>query len=255
MSAFARFNTAGAKASEDRVGGGYEALPTGIYDLEIAMIFAGKANAPSKAESMTIVGKIDGKEFKETLWITNKMGEPSYQDKNDAKVRHVLPGYTIIDDICLFATGKPLNEQDSEQKIAKIYDYTEKKELNKPVEAIAGLSGVKVKIALLRSIVDKQKKNDAGEYVNTGETRTENEIDKVMNLETSRTTNEYRNEVLTPEFATAWLERNKGKDRNKATGVGNGSAGPGTQGQGRPGAGGNAFGGSAQGSAKSSIFG
>ena len=69
-----------------------------------------------------------------------------------------------------------------------------------------------------------------------GALKPQNTIDKAFHHETGRTVNEYRHEVETAEFLPAWIERNKGKDRNRAKGLEGGTGG--ASGSGRPGAGG-----------------
>lgn len=246
---FSNLTTDNLEQSEDRLGGGFEALPSGVYDGKIKLAYVGHANS-SKATSINLHIDVDGKEVRETIWITNRDGENFYVDKQDAKKRHPLPGFTTVDDICLLTTGEGLADQDFEEKIVKQYDATERKEMNKPAKVAINLLGKAIKIGLLREIVDKQKKDDSGNYVNTGETRTENTIDKVFHPETGRTVNEYRHEVETAEFLKAWEEKNAGKDRNKATGL-SGGAGGGATGTGRP----NPFGQAAGGEPKKKLFG
>lgn len=235
MGIFANMTTTDLEAAGDRAGGGFEAIPSGVYEATVKVAYVGASSAAdSKAQSITLVADIDGKELRETIWISNKAGANFYPDKNDPKKKQPLPGFTTIDDLCLLATGHPLAEQDVEEKVVKIYDYTEKKELPKPVSVITALLGKTVKLGVLRQIVNKQKKNDAGLYVNTDETRTENTIDKVFHAETSRTVTEYRQEVLTPEFHQVWSDKNSGKDRNRVK-AGAPAGGIGLAGSGRPG--------------------
>lgn len=247
---FSNMTTDTLEQAEDRLGGGYEAMPSGIYTGTIKLAYVGQA-ASSKATSINLVIDVNGKDLRETIWITNRDGENFYVDKNDSKKKHPLPGFTTVDDICLLATGEGLSEQDFEEKIVKQYDPTERKEMNKPAKVAVNLLGKEIKLGVIREINDKQKKDDSGKYVNTGETRTENTIDKVFHVETGRTVNEYRHEVETAEFLKAWDEKNTGKDRNKATGLG-GGAGGGATGSGRP----NPFGGgAAAGEPKKKMFG
>ena len=233
MSIFAKLTTDNIEESKDVLGGSFEPKPTGVYDAVIKLAYEGKARN-SDAQSITIHADIDGDEFRETLWITNKQGVNYYTSKDEAKKKMPLPGFTTVDDLCLLTTGHPLAEADTEEKVLKLYDFTERKELPKNVLVLVDLIGQPVKLGILREINDKQKKDDSGDYVNTGETRTENTINKVFHSETGRTVSEYRHEVETPEFMTAWKTKNAGKDRNRAKGVS--GSGSGSTGTGLPGA-------------------
>lgn len=227
---FGKLKTEGLEEAGDRLGGGTSAVPTDVYDATIKVAYAGQSQGG--AHSVTLLLDVDGQEVRSTQWVTNKAGENFYPDKQDSKKKHPLPGYTLIDDICLLVTGEELAEQDSDTKVVNIYDFEQKKEVPTEVPVLTALTGAKITLGILRVIEPKQKKDSAGVYKDTDETRTVNEIDKAFHPETKRTVTEYRHGVETPEFHTAWKERNAGKDRNKA---GNGSAGGGAAGSGRPG--------------------
>lgn len=247
MSIFKKLTTEGAELAGDRLGG-FVTYPTAVYDAVIKMAYAGKS--PAGALNLTIIADLDGKEFRETIYVTNKAGENTYPDKQDAKKKQLMPGFITVNDLCLLTTGVGLNEQDTEEKMVKIYNATEKKEVPTAVEALTGLIGQKVKLGILRTKSFKQKKNDSGAYVDTAETRLENSIDKVFHAESGRTVTEYLHEVDPGEFMPAWDAKNKGVDRDKTIGAAAIGAG-GLGGSGRPGLGG-AAGGSSP--AKKSIF-
>jgi hypothetical protein len=230
---FGNFANTKAEVPEDRLGGGFEPVPSNCYDAVIKLAYAGKAQN-SNAQSITLHADVGGKEIRETIFITNRDGENFYKDKDTGKPV-LLPGYVTVDDICMFITEQPLSDQDVETKTVKLYDFDQKKEVPTEVPVLTSLIGGKVKLGILREIQDKEKKGDDGKYRPTGETRTQNSIDKVFHPETCRTINEYRAGVETPEFHTAWVERNANKDRNRAKNAG--KAGPGQSGTGRPGAG------------------
>lgn len=232
MGMFQNLTNENMESQGDKLGG-FQPLASDVYDATIKVAYVGKASA-SNAQSITVVADAGGQEFRETIWITNRDGENFYVDKQDKTKKFPLPGFTTIDDLCLLATGLPLAEQDTEEKVVKIYNFESRKDEPTPAPVLTGLIGKTVKLGILRQIVDKQKKDDGGKYVNTGETRTENVIDKVFHSETGRTVTEYRQEVDPAEFMPAWIKRNKGKDRNRAKGAKN--SGNGASGSGRPGA-------------------
>lgn len=250
MSIFKKLTTEGAEKAVDRLGGGFQAVPSDIYDVTIKMAYVGNS-AHSKAMSVTLIATMaDNKELRETIWITNKDNENTYADKQDAKKKHLLPGFITVNDICLLATGNELSEQETEEKMVKIYNSTEKKEVPTAVQVITDLIGKKVKLGVLRKKSWKQKRDDSGNYVNTDQTRDENTIDKVFHADNGRTVQEYMHGVDPAEFMPAWEKQNKGKDRDDTTRAQPAAAAAGgIGGTGRPG------GAAGPGTAKKNIFG
>lgn len=245
MSIFKKLKTDGAEAVTDRLGG-FVTYPTDVYDAEIKMAYAGQSEAG--ALNVTLIADIGGKEYRETVYVSNKAGENTYPDKQDKTKKHLLPGFITINDICLLTTGDALDEQETEEKMVKVYNSTEKKEIPTAVQVLTALLGQKVKLGVLRTKTFKQKKNDGGVYVDTTETRLENTIDKVFHAESGRTVTEYLHEVDPGEFLPAWTEKNKGEDRDKTTKGSPVGAGGGIGGAGRPAIGGGSS------PAKKSIF-
>ncbi len=233
MGMFEKLSTEGLADAGDNLGGNFDPVPSAVYDATIKNMYVTKSGS-SDAQGIVIIADCDGKEVKETVWITNRDGENFYADKQDPKKKLPLPGFTTVDDICLFTTEAPLTEQVTEEKMVKMYDPELRKEVPKPAQVLTATLNKPIKLGILRQIVDKQKKDEnSGKYVNTGETRTENTIDKAFHPETGRTINEYKHEVTEPEFMTAWSKKNSGNDRTRAKGAPNG--GVGSTGAGKPG--------------------
>lgn len=239
---FGNLKSDGLEQSTDNLGGGGFTRESDIYSGKIKMAYAGAAKSGARFVQL-IVDLPDGKEYKETVYITNKAGENFYLNKSDNSKKVPLPGFTTIDDICLCATGKPLSDQDSEEKIVKIYDFETKAELPTSVPVLIELLGQDISLAILK--VTENKQADSGKvdasgkkiYEATAETRDINSIDKVFNTDTKMTVVEARNKAEAPVFWDNWLERNKGKTRDKTSKViGNPSA-PGAARSGPPQAG------------------
>ena len=215
----------GLEQSRDVLGGGYT-FPTDVYDGIITLAYAGKAQS-SNAQSVTVHVDIDGKEYRETIWITNRDGQNWYADKKDATKKHPLPGFVTIDDFCLLSTGLPLANQTTEEKTVMLYDYEQQKDLPKNVHVITSILGLPITLGIVEQIVDKTKKNDStGQYEPTGETRNENFVDKVFHTESKKTTVELRENRPQAVFYDAWKTKNSGKPaRDKSTkGQGKGGA-------------------------------
>lgn len=208
---FGGLDTTGLEAPRDTLGGG-GALESGVYDGVIKLAYAGVSR--NGARSLTIHLDINGREYRETLYVTNREGK-NYYERN--KKKNPLPGFTVANDLALLTTGLPLSEQDIEERVVKLYDFDAKAEVPTKVLAVISLHGKPVKVGIIKEIVDKNVKNGAGEYVPSGETREQNTIDKVFHAETGKTVAEYTNKVEKAEFIHKWEERNKGQTRDRST--------------------------------------
>ena len=230
MSIFGNLTNEGLEETTDRLGG-FQIRATDIYPATIKAAYAGQS--AGGARNVTIVVELPDGEYSETIYVTNKKGENWFLNQNDKSKKVPLPGFTTIDDICLVTTGKSLAEQDTEEKVVKIYDFEERKELPKAVQMLVDLIGQPLFLGIVQQTVDKNQKNEStGEYEPTGETRDENVIEKVFHDPSKMTVVEARQGATEPVFFEKWLSKNKGNIRNKAKGAdGNGAQ------SGRPGGG------------------
>ena len=232
--------TQNVEAAKDSLGGsGFGAKESDIYTGTVKVAYVGKAD--SGADWMQLIienlkgsAGNDAGEFRAQVYFTSgnaKGNKPTYE-KNGKE--YFLPGFTVINDMMLMATGTFLADADFEEKIVKVYDFDLKAETNKSVMVPVELVGQTVTFALEKILEAKQVKGDNG-YVDSGETREVNEIQKVFHPELLVTVVEAQEaekaeKELTPELAVfhaAWLEKNKGKTRDKTKGStgGNGKGG------------------------------
>ena len=233
MSIFGNLTNEGLEETTDRLGG-FQIRATDIYPATIKAAYAGQS--AGGARNVTIVAELPDGEYSETIYVTNKKGENWFPNQNDKSKKVPLPGFTTIDDICLVTTGKSLSEQDTEEKVVKIYDFDERKELPKAVPMLVDLIGQTLFLGIVQQTVDKNQKNEStGEYEPTGETRDENIIEKVFHDPTKMTVVEARQGATEPVFFEKWLSKNKGNIRNKVKGAdGKGGAQSGRPGGGAP---------------------
>lgn len=210
MALFNKLTNDGLEESQDRLGG-YSPFDTDIYTGKIKVAYAGEST--QGATSVTLLVELDGKEYRETLYVTNKKKENYFLSEDKKKVP--LPGFTVVDDICLIATGKPLADQETEDKVVNIYDFEAKREVPKSVPVLTELLGQKISLGIVKQLENKNAKNNAGEYEPTAETREINVIEKVFHPELKLTVAEARNGSDTAKFWDAWIERNKGQTRDK----------------------------------------
>jgi hypothetical protein len=233
MGTFGNLKTEGLEESGDRLGG-FSPVSSDIYVAKIKMAYADKA--ASGAQSVTIVSELGGREYEETIYVTNAAGENFYRDKTNKTKKHPLMGFTLIDDICLVVTGKPLSEQDDtiEEKMVSVYDKDAKGRIPKSKPVLTALIGGEVALAIFEVLENKQVKGADDKYVDTAETRTSNSIDKVFDVESKMTVAEARHD-RPAEFWDAWIKQNKGIQRDKRN-IKDGQTGgaPGATQSGRP---------------------
>lgn len=207
---FGNMKSEGLEQSQDRLGG-YQPVESAIYEATLKMMYAGKSSGG--AMSVTVIADLPGgQEYRETVYVSSKKGENFFTSKDGKKMP--LPGFTVINDICLIATGKELAEQATEEKVVKIYNYEEKKEVPTNVPVLTECVGQKVALGILKQLENKNEKQ-GDEYVPTAETKETNLIDKVFHPEYKITVAEAREKQTEPKFWTAWEKRNKGQTRDR----------------------------------------
>lgn len=213
MSLFVNLTNDGLEESQDRLGG-FSLFDTDIYEATIKLAYGGQAE--SGAAFVAYVFELPGgKEYKETVYVTNKKGENFFMNPQDKTKKVPLPGFTIADDLALLASDKPLAEMETQEKVINLYDFEAKKEVPTKVQMLVDLLGKKVGLGIQKKLENKQAKNPSTNvYEPTAEERETNNIEKVFHLETKLTVAEARLGKEAGEFWGSWLERNKGKVRD-----------------------------------------
>ena len=215
--------TDGIEESGDRLGG-FKVYPSDAYLATIKLIYATESEGGAKG--LVCHFDLDGEEYRETLWPVGKNGHNYYEDKNGKK--QFLMGYTVANDMMLFATGKPLTEQTWEEKEVKIYNKETKAEEPKAAMVAVDALGQKVMVGLLQKERWKSVKTDNG-YVDSDEKQLENSIDKMFHPENFATVTEITKQLPVGDFYTKWLEKNK--DVTRPAPAKKGNAGGGTAGR------------------------
>lgn len=219
MSIFSNLSSKGLETQADTLGG-FSPLESGAYEAEIKALYV--TTSASGAMALNLVAGIDNREYRETIYITNKNKENFFVSKQTGK-KVPLPGFTTINDLCLCAIGKELCELETETKVVKVYDYETKQEMPKEVPMVVDVLGSKVCLGILKEVVDKNVKS-GDDYVPSGETREQNTINKVFHAETHMTVNEAKSGKQEASFYEKWVQKHAGKTVNKAKGAG-GTAG------------------------------
>jgi len=196
--------------------GGANVLDSGIYNFTITMAYLNKAT--SGALGLVVSLKTDDKkEMRQTFWMTSgtAKGGKNYYEKDGQK--HYLPGFNQASSLCLLACGKDISDLDTEEKVIPVWNSVAKAEVPTKVDALTDLIGKEIIGGVLKQLVDKNVKNDAGVYVPSGDTREENEVDKFFRAKDSMTTAEIRAAATEATFVKTWAEKHTGNVKDKST--------------------------------------
>lgn len=204
----------------DVLGGG-GLLPTDIYGTKIDLAYTveSKNGAIGVALHATTT---TGKSIRQTVYITNRNKETYYTKDGE---KHALPGFLLMNSLALLTVGKEITQLDTEEKVVNLYNFDAKKEMPTKVQVITDLIGKEVYAAVELQVVDKTALAGDGSYQPTGETREQNEIVKFFRASDKKTTSEITAEAEEAVFFNAWLEKNKGKTKDKSKGAAGSSAG------------------------------
>lgn len=214
---------------EDRIGGA-SALESGLYLLTIEKAFLQPSSGGAIGLHLHTVTE-KGQSFRTTLWITSstaKGGTPYYVDTKTNEKRY-LPGYLAASAIAFLTVGKDLSEVDTEEKLVSLWSSDAKAEVPTKVEMLMDLLGKEFYAGIIKQVVNKNVKAADGSYVPSGETREENELDKIFHAETKLTVTEAKANANAPAFFDLWDKKNTGKTKDK-TGTKTSGAKPATPG-------------------------
>lgn len=198
--------------------GGNSVMESGLYNFKVAMAYVIKSAGGAMGLVLSLKNS-NNREIRQTLWMTSgtAKGAKNYYEKDGEK--HFLPGFNQANSLCLLTTGKEVSAMDTETKVVNVYSPDAKAEVPTKVEVLMDLLGKDILVGLLKQTVDKTQKNDMGVYMPTGETRDENEIDKLFRAEDRMTTAEIRAQATEATFANTWEAKWTGKTRDKSKGV------------------------------------
>lgn len=203
----------------DRVGGG-GVLNTGAYPMTVKLAFITQSKSESIALNLHLEAA-DGRTLRQQLWMNSgkDKGGKNYYEKDG--VKNYLPGFLLAQSLSLLTAGKEISDLDTEEKVVKLYDYEAKAEVPTKVQMVMELLDKQVLVGVIKQTVDKNIKDGQGNYVPSGETREENEIDKFFRASDSKTTAEIRAKLETADFINVWSAKHTAEFvKNKAKGAG-----------------------------------
>jgi len=163
------------KLKETSLGGGSYLWDSGVYKTIVDMAYFDQSKGGAHSLNVTLLGE-DGKKLKQTIWFTNRKEEVHFVNQKGEK--DYLPGYTLVNNLALIITGEDINEafDKSEKKMVNVYDFNEKKEKPTEKSVATSLLGKQIKAAVLKQTVNKRVNDGSGTYVDSAETRDENQL-------------------------------------------------------------------------------
>ena len=203
------------KQEKDSVGSSFAPLETALYSLKIILAFL--TESVGEALALNILFETPEKQqLRQQFWMTSgkAKGKKNFYINKKTKEKHYLPGFNQANGIALLTCNKGINQMDTEKKTINVYNFDAGKEMPTEVDMVMELIGKETTAGVIKQIVDKNKLNDAtGKYEPTGETRIENEVDKLFHTD-GRTITEIRADKP-GTFKDTWLEKWNGKTKDK----------------------------------------
>jgi len=195
--------------------GGFTPLTSDIHEMTIEYAFTGVSEKGAKFVTFKLQ---TGKQSQViTQYITSgreKGGKNYYVDKKNPAIKHYLPGYQMVQDICQVAVGKNLSElSEPEEKQLMIWSYDQSKEVPTKKPVLMDLLGASFACGMIQVQQDK--------YTDPSKTVTVVEMDKAFTANAHLTANELAAGATEGAFAKAWLAKNKDRvidkrDKSKA---------------------------------------
>lgn len=195
-----------AAPTEDRTGGGYQPLESGVYKGKITQAYGMKSQRGAMGVRIEFELSVQDKprKYTQTYWITNAQGSPTYE--RDGK-QYYLAGFNHVNAITHLLCNKAIRDMTTKDVNIKIGEKLE------PVPMMVELIDKPVALAILKVRENKRAKvND--EYVATNEEQFVNDTDYVFNAQ-GLTHLEWKNGQTEPKFIFEWKKVNDGNVRDK----------------------------------------
>jgi len=213
---------------DDSIGGAV-LKDSAVYPMTVKLAFITTSASGAMCMNMHLVDKEKPKEvYKEQQYFTSGTAKGGKNFYVKDGVKHYLPGYNITNALCLLTVGEELKalKDRIETKTINLYDSTAGKEIPTEVPMVMPLIGKEIAVGIIKQVVDKRAKNaGTGKYEPTGETREENEVDKLFHISDGRTVAEIRAGEPTALFLAKWKNKWEGQVRNRAKGASGVTAG------------------------------
>lgn len=211
------------ETTQDRVGGGSFSLDSGVYPVIIDKAYLVNSTSSASVGVRIEATTGDGKVYKDTIYVTNKLGENTYLDKNSKP--HYLPGFELVNNLSLIVTGKEISELTPEDKVIEAYNATLGRNAPTTVKMLMEFVGQSAIFGIVKTKKFKQAKNQvSGAYENTADIVENNELINVFN-DAGFTALEIKAKVTEVTFINQFMEVYKAgyvKDTTSKTGAATG---------------------------------
>ena len=202
MSLFANLATDSTIEEDKDVLGGYKPLESGAYDFTIDLAYVDY----SKSGAMSVnfqFKNAEGQSHRETIYVTSgkEKGCKNYYESKDGTKRYI-PGFTIVNSICLLSIGEELTSIEPEEKVLSLYNWELKKEAPTKKMVITELLGKDITIGLVQT--KEPKYSDPDTII------TKVEIKKVFRATDHMTVAEIKGEAKEATFYDEWVEKYTG---------------------------------------------
>jgi len=211
--------------TKDSIGGGGSfVLDSGVYAFRVKYAFLQKSKKGAAGLNL-FLETIEGQEIRHTFWMTsgdNKGNKNFYikKGKDGKEIKHYLPGFNNANALALLTVGEEIIALSDrvEVKNIELYDFDEGKAVPTDVDMVMPLLGKEFYAGVIKEIVDKRALNDdTGDYEPTGETREQNDIDKIFRAKDKLTKVEILAEATEPAFMAKWVEAWKGEVKDRTS--------------------------------------
>ena len=181
--------------------GGWSADDSGIQKVIITEAYITQSAKGASAVNLTTKNK-EGDERRYTLYFTNTKGEVFYTNKKSGKAVK-LPGYQLLDNLCLATCGKPFMEvfKAKQKKTIDLYDAESRREIPQTVPVLPMMCKKLVKLGIIK-VISNGFKNGAA----TNDKRETNEIHMVFNAANDLTPKEVANGKTEPKMYNDWVK-------------------------------------------------
>lgn len=194
--------------------GGPSLLESALYNMDVDIIYIDQSKGGAYSMNFRFKGKEDPNQtYRETIYFTNRNGEPTYNDKKDGSKRP-LPGFTKVNEILLAICGKEMSDIETQKATIKVWQ--DGAEVNAQREVLVETRGLPVTLGIQKITTNKQVKS-GDQYVDdpTGATRDFNEIHTAFRFEDTMSVAEIERGAEEAKFHTQWTTKLAGKTIDK----------------------------------------
>jgi hypothetical protein len=211
------------KEDGDSLGMGSYVLESGLYQTTVDLAYISVSAGGAMGINCVFKTK-DGREIRQVFWVQSgdAKGNKNYYTDKDG-VKHNLPGLNQANSMCQLIVGKDAHAMLDEEKTVNVWNPEEKKEMPKKVPVLTELLKQEVTLGIVKQVVDKNIKDDNGKYIPSGQTRDENEVDKMFHHTSNMTSQEIKAGESEALFIHAWKKKNDGVTRMRAKGATSGA--------------------------------